>query len=478
MSAERRADVLVVGAGSAAYAAAIAARQCGAAHVDMLEKAPSAEAGGNARYSRTIFRFAHDGPTELRAFLPDLTDHEFQRLHMVAYTPDDYVRDLMSVTHGRMNPRLGHTLALESNAAMHWMLEQGVRWQAIGTGREVDADVFFDDPGFILSPIGGGPGLLAHWRLLAESLGIKLQCSAQVTGFLGTDRQVDGVHVTGPRADYDVEADRVILCSGGFQASPRLRARYLGANADLLKIQGSPYDTGEVLMAALQLGAEAAGQWQGADAVSVDGSFPDVEPSPKARRGAYELGITVNIHGQRFFDESTGESETRDTPWVVLSQPGGVAYQVFDRRGAAQVPIDYGSGGPMYRAESIASLADQIGINPAALERTVGLFNATVCDGDMSARYLVPPRARRAEPLDEPPFVAVPVTAGITFTFGGLEVNSDAQVMNQRGEPIRGLYASGDIIGLYFHHHHLRASGQMRNVVFSRLAAKHAVQSL
>src|SRR4051812_16850434 len=169
-------------------------------------------------------------------------------------------------------------------------------------------------------------------------------------------------------------------------------------------------------MAALELGAEAAGQWQGADAVSVGGGFPDVEPSPKACRGAYELGITVNIHGQRFFYESTGDTETRDTPWVVLSQPSGVAYQLFDRRGAAQLPIDYASGGPKYRADSIASLASQIDVDPAALERTVSIFNATVRDGERSVRYLVPPRAQRAEPLDEPPFVAVPVTAGITFT--------------------------------------------------------------
>jgi len=102
-------------------------------------------------------------------------------------------------------------------------------------------------------------------------------------------------------------------------------------------------------------------------------------------------------------------------------------------------------------------------------------FNAAVREEGASTRALVPPRSGGTRRLDQPPFTAFPVTAGITFTFGGLDVNTHAQVMNRRGVPIRGLYASGDIVGLYYHHHHLAASGQTRNVVFSRLAAKHLV---
>jgi tricarballylate dehydrogenase len=268
----------------------------------------------------------------------------------------------------------------------------------------------------------------------------------------------------------------VILCSGGFEASPELRARYLGRNADLMRIQGSPYNTGEVLMAALELGAATAGQWNGADAGSVDGTFPEVEAHHKSNRRAYELGITVNIHAQRFFDESLGETETRDTPWLVLSQPGGVAYQILDRKGAAALPPEYEQGAPGIESNSIACLATKLRLDPVALSRTVNEFNASLArDGD-ATRGLVPPKSRWAQRLDTPPFTAFPVTAGITFTFGGLEISRDAEVMNRRGLPIRGLYASGDIVGLYFHHHHLAASGQTRNVVFSRLAATHAVR--
>ena len=90
------------------------------------------------------------------------------------------------------------------------------------------------------------------------------------------------------------------------------------------------------------------------------------------------------------------------------------------------------------------------------------------------------PRAARksnwAVKIDEPPFVAYPITGGITFTFGGLQVNPNAQVVNTGDQPMRGLYASGDILGLFFHNYPA-CSGQTRNVVFSRLAGQNAVRS-
>ena len=76
--------------------------------------------------------------------------------------------------------------------------------------------------------------------------------------------------------------------------------------------------------------------------------------------------------------------------------------------------------------------------------------------------------------IDTPPFLAYPVTAGVTFTFGGLHVNTDAQVLNVTGDPIEGLYASGDIMGI-FYNGYVGSTGQTRNVVFSRQAAAHAM---
>ena len=341
--------------------------------------------------------------------------------------------------------------------------------------REENGLVYFDDPGYVLSPVGGGPGLLRHWSEAALRMGVEIRYSSQVVGLLGNDRAVEGVRVAGADEDYEIRARVVMLCSGGFQANPMLRARYLGYNADLMRIQGSAYDTGEVLMAALELGASPAGQWSGADAGSVDGTIPEVEQAHKPNRRGYELGITVNVDAQRFFDEAMGETEAHDTPWIILSQPGGVVYQIIDGQATAALPSEYERGARPVTACSLKSLAAKLGLDGEALQRTVEQFNTAVRDDveydptrpdGKSTRGLTPPKSHWARRIEQPPFMGIPVMAAITFTFGGLEVTRDAQVINQRGRAIRGLYASGDIVGLYYHHHHLSASGQMRNVVF------------
>jgi tricarballylate dehydrogenase len=86
---------------------------------------------------------------------------------------------------------------------------------------------------------------------------------------------------------------------------------------------------------------------------------------------------------------------------------------------------------------------------------------------------IAPKKSNWAITIDTPPFVAYAITGGVTFTFGGLQINESAQVLNTSGNPIRGLYASGDIVGLFFHNYP-SCTGQTRNVVFSRLAGRHA----
>ena len=99
-------------------------------------------------------------------------------------------------------------------------------------------------------------------------------------------------------------------------------------------------------------------------------------------------------------------------------------------------------------------------------------FDASKTDG-RSTEGITPRKSNWALRIDDPPFQAFPVTGGITFTFGGIEINRDAQVLNTGGRPIRGLFASGDIIGLFFHNYP-SCTGQTRNVVFSRLAGRNA----
>ncbi|MGZ8465724.1 MAG: FAD-binding protein, partial [Candidatus Binatia bacterium] len=133
-------------------------------------------------------------------------------------------------------------------------------------------------------------------------------------------------------------------------------------------------------------------------------------------------------------------------------------------------------------AKSIDELAGKIGIEPTVLKHTVTEFNnaarkdvafdATKLDGKCT-EGITPKKSNWASPIDKPPYWAFSVTGGVTFTFGGLQINAQAQVLNTSGNPIRGLFASGDIVGLFFHNYP-SCTGQTRNVVFSRLAGRNA----
>jgi tricarballylate dehydrogenase len=489
MANKNTCDVIVIGGGSAALEAAISARQAGADSVVMIEKAPEAESGGNARFSHTGFRFVHSGAKELREFLPDLDSGIFNRMQIPAYTRQDFLDDLERVTQGRIDPVLAECLVDKSNAAVHWMREIGVRWEP---EKMVEVNGKLHLPGgHHIHPIGGGPGMLKQLRALADQHKVEIRFNSRVRGVHGNDRRVEGVRISDPDGEYDLTARAVIACSGGFQANTEMRARYLGPNADLMKVRGSKHNTGEVLHMLLALGVKTAGHWQGAHMSPIDGKAPAVEtPVREDGRGNqmnrydYQYGITVNALGQRFFDEGEAKHAYTyaKTGRAVLQQPGGVAYQIYDQTGINLFRHGRDYAATNVEAGTISELAVKIGIEPDLLSRTVDEFN-TACrsdlpfnPGELDGKGTVgisPKKSHWAMPIKDGPFRAYPVTAGVTFTFGGLQVDTEARVVNTSYQPIEGLFASGDVIGLFFHNYP-SCTGQTRNAVFSYLAGRNA----
>jgi tricarballylate dehydrogenase len=469
-------DIIVIGGGSAALEAAIAASEAGAGAVVMLEKAPEQESGGNARFSHTGFRFVHAGAQELREFLPDVDAAKFRRMQIPAYGRAEFLGDLERVTQGRIDPVLAQCLVDQSNAAVHWMRAIGVRWEPEKM-TEVDGKLYLPG-GHHIHPVGGGPGMLAQLRALALKHGVEIRFRSRV-------------RVSTPVGEYDLAGRAVIVCSGGFQANAEMRARYLGPNADLMKVRGSRHNTGEVLHALLALGAKSAGHWQGAHMSPIDGKAPDVETPVRAdgrgntmNRYDYQFGITVNALGQRFFDEGEAKHAYTyaKTGRAVLQQPGGVAYQIYDQSGIDLFRHGRDYPATMVEAVTMAELARKIGIEPEPLLRTVEDFNkacrtdVAFMPGELDGKCTVgisPRKSHWAEPLIKGPFRAYPITAGVTFTFGGVQVDTAARVINTTDEPIQGLYASGDVIGLFFHNYP-SCTGQTRNAVFSYLAGRNA----
>jgi tricarballylate dehydrogenase len=482
-------DVIVIGGGSAAFDAAVAARERGANRVVMLEKAPEAEYGGNARYSGTGFRFWHAGADEIRAFLPDIDDDYFKSLQISPYTKEEFFSDLERMTLGRMDQQLARTLVEESNAAIHWMKQTGIRWELLKEHARVGSKRYFER-GIAIHVAGGGVGQLEQWRRIAEGMGIKIRFSSPVSAIHGNMHRVEGVRVCTAQSEYDIGARAVIACAGGFQASPEMRARYLAGNADLVKVRGSKHDTGEVLNHLLALGAASGGHWQSGHMSPIDAQAPDFETPQHAdgrgntqSRYDYPFGITVNALGLRFFDEGEAQHSYTyaKTGRTILAQPGAAAWQIYDQAGIRQHRYPHHKA-TFEESPSIPELARRIGLAPEVLIHTIEEFNAA-CRDDVpfdptrpdgkKTHGLAIAKSNWATRIEHPPFRAYPVTCGITFTFGGVKVNQKAQVLNSLHEPIKGLYASGDILGLFFHNYP-SFTGQTRNAVFGRLAGTHA----
>ena len=124
------ADVVVVGAGNAAFCAALAAAEHGVS-VLMLERAQEDEAGGNSRFTAGAFRCVYDGVEDLRALMPDLTDEEVANSDFGSYPEEKFFDDMGRVTEYRTDPDLCELLVTRSKSTMRWMRDKGVRFVPI-----------------------------------------------------------------------------------------------------------------------------------------------------------------------------------------------------------------------------------------------------------------------------------------------------------------------------------------------------------
>jgi tricarballylate dehydrogenase len=283
------------------------------------------------------------------------------------------------------------------------------------------------------------------------------------------------------------------LGSGGFSANPAMRAQFLGAGWDLAKVRGTKYNTGDGIQMALDIGAQPFGHWSGGHATPIDADAGDYEggfldPANRrfrTHRYAWPLGIMVNTEGRRFVDE--GEDfhayTYAKTGAEILKQPGGIAYQIFDEKLKEAVSRYLYDGTTPVIANTIRELAEMLEINPDALQKTVDEFNTAVVEDrpfdevirdGRHTEGVYPPKSNWSQKLDTPPFTAYAATCGLTFTYGGLKINTDCQVLNKSDRPIRGLYAAGELTAGFFFYNYPSGSGLLRGAVTGKIAGTNA----
>ena len=482
-------DVIVVGAGNAALAAAVSASEQGAARVAVLEKAPEELRGGNTHYSGGLLRFAYDRPEDLGLLVPDA---ERQVPGFPAgvepYPRERFRADLERVTEGHTDPELADILIGRSYDTVCWMAAQGIVLEpAVSLSAVRVGNTIKWSPGAVIRARHEGVGLSRMWFEIAARRGVEIRYGASARRLVHDARgRVTGVVVHDAAGVRELTAKAVVLACGGFEANPEWRARYLGRPWDHAKVRGTRYNTGDGLRMALEIGALPHGQWTGCHSTPIDANAPpygDRRLTDKTNRLSYPYGVLVNVRGERFFDE--GEDFQFYTyaklGGIILTQPQGIAYQIFDAKAEELLEGRYKTGTPLV-ADSLAALVERLSVvRPACLGTLdaynaaveAGAFDPTARDG-VRTRDLAPPKSNWARRLDTPPFTAYPVTGGITFTFGGVRVNERAQILSTSFTPIPGLYACGEMVGGLFHTNYPGGTGLMSGAVFGRIAGAHA----
>jgi tricarballylate dehydrogenase len=485
-------DVLVIGAGNAAANAALAAR-AGGAGVLMLEAAPESARAGNSAFTGGAFRLVYDSVDDLLRLAPDIADLDLASIDFGRYTREHYFDDMGRLTEYRCDPDLTDVLIGGSYQAGLWLRSHGVRFQP-ALGRQafkVDGRFRFWG-GLACHILGGGLHLTQTLHEALRRAGVPVQYDTQAFALLHGDGGVQGVRARRFGRELEFRARAVVLACGGFESDPAMRARYLGPNWDLAKVRGTRYNTGWGHRMAQDIGAAVTGHWSGAHAVQWDMNAPpygDIAVGDKFQKHNYPFGILVNARGERFLDEGLDFHSYTYAKYghEVMRQPGLFAWQVFDRKVVHLLRDEYRIPRiTKETANTLEELAGRLtGVDAQGFLRTVHAYNAAprpdvrfnpnVHDG-LCTRGLGIDKTNWANRLDTPPYEAYGVTAGVTFTFGGLKVSTAAEVEDQSGRPIPGLYAAGEIVGGLYYHNYGSGTGLVAGVVFGRLAGEGAAR--
>ena len=360
----------------------------------------------------------------------------------------------------------------------------------------------------------GGKGLIEDHKRAAARHGIQVFYSTTVT-HLNRDPVSDAVisvNVEHANRPFTINAKATILAAGGFEANPRMRSQYLGPGWDLASVRGTPFNTGDLLEIAMRdVSAKQAGNWSDCHSTAWDANAPansgDRTVSNEFTKSGYPLGIMLNAHGVRFVDEGI---DMRNYTYArfgraILQQPQALAFQIYDSRTTPWLRAEEYRDAIVQKLQGstiqhLADLCCENGLqNRTAFLQTITDYNAAVyahraenpnaewnpaikdtLSTQSSTCTLPLAKSNWALPIDKSPFLAIKVTSGITFTFGGLAVNPDtaAVISSVSGTEVPGLYCAGEMLGGLFIGNYPGGSGLTAGTVFGRRAGRAAAEVL
>ena len=448
-------DAIVVGGGNAALCAAIEAATAGC-QVLVLESAPKHYRGGNSRHTRN-FRCMHQKPV----------------LELIeTYEQDEYWQDLLAVTKGKTDEKLANLAIEYSESCLHWMQDNGVRFQPSLTGTLSlgRTNAFF---------LGGGKALVNAYYNRLEDLGVTVVYEANVEAVNLSGDIFQSVDVTINDLKTTIEGKSVVLASGGYQADLEWLARSWGPAARNFLIRGTPYNRGVVLANMLDQGASSVGDPTQCHAVAIDGRAPKFDGGIITRLDCVPFSVVLNKNGERFYDEGEDLWPKRYAIWgrLVAAQPEQVAYSFIDNRA---MELFMPSVFPPISADTIEALAEKLELPVNSVKQTIQDFNDACVDGPFDSKKLDclatenidPPKTNWARPLLEPPFHAYLLRPGVTFTYLGLKVDETSRVHHENGR-YENVWAAGEIMaGSILGQGYLAGFGMTIGTVFGRIAGQ------
>ena len=428
-------DVVVVGGGIAGLSAANRAAQQGL-KVAVLERGQGAQYLCNSRYSGGVLHIA---------------------CHNAQDKPEKLMEVIKDATSGKADPVLARTLAHNAGRAIDWLRDQGAKY--IRVGNIVWQQHVLAPPRPIVAGLdwkGRGPDVTL--RQLAANLqkrGGQL-IPMPALSLMTREGRCVGVEAGDGANRQQFTARAVVLADGGFQGNAELVRANMGVDLAKVKTRGAGTGVGDGMRMALELGAQMSerqyfyGHMLSRDAFTNDKVWPYPQLDELGT-----VGLVVNDAGERFVDEGQGGVFVANTiarlanplsTWAILDEA------IWEGPGrAARIPANpqlAQAGGTIFKAPTLAELATKTGIAGDKLQATVNAYNAALAGGKCAE--LIPPRTISPiapMPIAKAPYYAVPLCAGVTYTFGGIFTDGDARVMSERGAPIEGLYAVGATTG-------------------------------
>ncbi len=468
-------DVVVVGFGNAALAAAITAHDAGA-EVVVLEKMAPDGAGGNSRVSGQVWFNPHD-PALARVYLEELSgDMPVADDVAEAWAAETAETTAWIVERGaeaegsvERDPLDSWGQKLEVTAiTYHDVVLRQTGWE---TSRD-EFPEFNNDGGTDYHYIGDGQGHSRLWQTLRAALerrGVEVHYETRATRLSrDADGRVNAVVAQTPHGVVRFDARRgVVLASGGFENNQEMIRTYLGL--PYATPWGSPANTGDGIKLAQELGADLANMY-------------NYMPFMGIRIPGYEVGefvqpagpgfVNVRQDGRRFIDETIAyrhgksriggalEFYPRHSMWTIFDEnvrlagplamtrtqyPGGWLKQVERYTWSDDNSTEIEAGW-IIRADSIRELAERLEIDPDGLEEEIARFNVA-CEAGRDPSFNR--SGGSMAPIRRAPFYGYRWGNMLIATLGGLRKDARARVLDTRGEPIPGLYCAGEICSTY-----------------------------